>query len=424
MAGADPEADGSADADAAADAEADGATDPDAEAEALGVGAELANGPNGSETPRRGATRSTPSTTATMNSTPTATRTAICIAPMVAAARSGGVRALLGTGGHNAPMSPIAHAPPRWQVAAALGIVYVVWGSTYLGIAIMVQTLPPLVAAGIRYATAGLILLTLLTVWHRLRGNPLERPTRLHWRSAIIIGALLLLGGNGGVVLGEQLIATGIAALVVATTPIWMAVFEAFVAGQRPTRLAVAGLVAGIIGVAILVVPLEGSPPINPLGLALVAGAAISWSIGSVYSRQAVMPRSPFQGAGLEMLAGGAVMLLVGILRGELAAVNTASFSTDSLVALIYLILFGSLVAFTAYIWLLNHVSITVVSTTAYVNPIVAVALGVIVLSEPVTPRTMLAAVIIMGAVVAMVTGRPRAISEAEPSVEPEPKPA
>jgi drug/metabolite transporter (DMT)-like permease len=317
-----------------------------------------------------------------------------------------------------------ASAPPRWQVAAALGIVYVVWGSTYLGIAVMVQTLPPLVAAGIRYTAAGVILLALLIVWHRVRGNPLERPNRFHWRSAIIIGTLLLLGGNGGVVLGEQLIATGIAALVIATTPIWMAVFEAIVAGQRPGRLTIAGLGAGIIGVAILVVPLEGSPPINPLGLALVAGAAISWSIGSVYSRQAPMPRSPFQGAGLEMLAGGAVMLLVGVLRGELQDVDPANFSADSLIALGYLILFGSLVAFTAYIWLLNHVSISVVSTTAYVNPIVAVALGVIVLSEPVTPRTMLAAVIIIGAVVAMITGRPRAASEPEPSVEPERSPA
>lgn len=315
--------------------------------------------------------------------------------------------------------SPTA-APARWQVAVALGIVYVVWGSTYLGIAVMVQTLPPLVAAGVRYTSAGLILLTLLIVWHRLRGNRLERPSRLHWRSAIIVGALLLLGGNGGVVLGEQLIATGIAALVVATSPIWMAIFEAIVAGQRPSRLAIAGLGAGIIGVAILVVPLEGSPPLNPLGLGLVAGAAISWSIGSVYSRRIPMPKSPFQGAGLEMLCGGAVMLLVGVLRGELSDVDTASFSADSLIAVAYLIIFGSLVAFTAYIWLLNHVSISVISTTAYVNPIVAVALGIIVLHEPITPRTMLAAVIIMGAVVAMVTGRPRAVSEAEPVVEPE----
>jgi drug/metabolite transporter (DMT)-like permease len=321
-------------------------------------------------------------------------------------------------------MVPNASGAAGWKVAAALGIVYVVWGSTYLGIAVMVETLPPLVAAGVRYTTAGVILLAALIVWSRLRGGRLERPTRQHWRSALLIGSLLLVGGNGGVVLGEQLIATGIAALIIATTPIWMAIFEAVVAGRRPSRLAVAGLVAGLIGVAILVVPLEGSPPIDPLGLALVAGAAISWSIGSVYSRRIPMPSSPFQGAGLQMLAGGAVMLLIGLLRGELADVNPDAFSTESLIALAYLILFGSLVAFTAYFWLLSHVSISVISTTAYVNPIVAVALGVIVLSEPMTPRTWLAAAIIMGAVVAMVTGRPRTASQPEPAVEPKPNPA
>lgn len=295
-----------------------------------------------------------------------------------------------------------------------------VWGSTYLAIAVMVQTLPPLVAAGIRYAFAGVVLLAILVLWRRARGKSLERPSRLHWRSAIITGTLLLLGGNGGVVLGEQRIASGIAALIVATSPIWMAIFEALVAGERPSRLAMAGLLAGTTGVAILVVPLEGSEPIDPLGIALVAGAAISWSIGAIYARRAPLPRSPIQGAGLQMLAGGMVMLAVGLLSGELAAVDPADFSGDSLLALAYLVVFGSLIAFTAYIWLLNHVSVSVVSTSAYVNPIVAVALGAVILQEPMTPRTWLAAVIIIGAVVAMVTGRPRPASEPEPSVEPE----
>ena len=305
-------------------------------------------------------------------------------------------------------------------MGTALGIVYVVWGSTYLGIAIMVQTLPPLLAAGARYAFAGFVLLTILVLWSRVRGHPLERPSRRHWRSAIIIGTLLLLGGNGGVVLGEQRIASGIAALIVATSPIWMAIFEALVAGQRPSRLAVGGLVAGTTGVAILVVPLEGSAPIDPLGILLVAGAAISWSVGAIYARRAPLPHSPFQGAGLQMLAGGIVMLAVATARGELTTVDPSAFSMNSLLALAYLIVFGSLIAFTAYIWLLNHVSVSVVSTSAYVNPVVAVALGVVILSEPMAPRTLLAAVIIIGAVVAMVTGRPRPMSEPEPSVEPE----
>jgi drug/metabolite transporter (DMT)-like permease len=312
--------------------------------------------------------------------------------------------------------------PSAISVAAALGSVYIVWGSTYLAIAIMVETLPPLVAAGVRYASAGVILLIGLVVWARLRGEPFERPTRLHWRSAIVVGTLLLLGGNGGVVLGEQRIASGIAALIVATSPIWMAVFESLVARERPSGLAMAGLGAGTIGVGMLVAPVQGPEAIDPIGIALVAGAAISWSIGAVYAKRAPLPSSPFTGAGLQMLAGGAVMLAVGVLRGELADVDPAAFSTASLLAVAYLIIFGSLVAFTAYIWLLNHVPITVVSTSAYVNPVVAVALGAVVLSEPMTPRTWLAAIVIIGAVVAMVTGRPRTATEPEPCVEPEPE--
>jgi drug/metabolite transporter (DMT)-like permease len=315
-------------------------------------------------------------------------------------------------------------APARWQVATALGIVYLVWGSTYLGIAVMVRTLPPLLAAGVRYALAGTILVAGLIVWQRLRGQRLERPTRAQWGSVILIGGLLLLGGNGGVVLGEQLVASSVTALVIATSPIWMALFEAVVAGERPSRLAVFGLVAGIAGVAILVVPLGGSEQIDPLGLALIAGAAITWSIGAVYSRRIPMPSSPFHAAGLQMLSGGVLMLVAGTLRGELGSVDPAAFSTESLIALAYLIVFGSLIAYSCYIWLLNHVSIGVVSTSAYVNPIVAVALGVLILDEPMTPRTWLAAAIIIGAVVAMVSGRPRAVAEPEPSVEPEGRPA
>ena len=314
---------------------------------------------------------------------------------------------------------PRRSAPSQWAVAIALGIVYVVWGSTYLGIAIMIQTLPPLVAAGVRYSLSGTILLVLLVAWGRVRGERYERPSMLHWRSALIIGALLLLGGNGGVVLGEQYIPSGIAALIVATTPIWMNLFEALVAGHRPSGLAVAGLVAGITGVAILLLPVGGIEPLNPIGVALVAGAAITWSIGSIYSRRAPLPASPFIGAGQEMLAGGLVLLTVGVLSGELAGIDPAAFSTDSLLAVLYLILFGSLIAFTAYIWLLQNVAVSVVSTTAYVNPVVAVALGALVLGEPMTPRTWLAAVIIIGAVVAMVSGRPRDVSAPEPVAEP-----
>jgi drug/metabolite transporter (DMT)-like permease len=321
---------------------------------------------------------------------------------------------------HNAPVTrPDPRPTSPLAIAAALLIVYVVWGSTYLAIAVMIQTLPPLVAAGVRYATAGVLLLVGIGIWRRARRQPGERPSWLHWRSALIIGTLLLLGGNGGVVLAEQRIPSGIAALIVATSPIWMAILEVLVAGQRPSRLALAGLVAGAVGVGILVVPLEGVAALDPVGIGLVVGAAICWSLGSIYARRAPLPRSPFQGAGLEMVAGGTVMLGVGLLRGELSTVDPSTFSSASLLAVAYLIVFGSVVAFTAYIWLLHHASISVVSTYAYVNPVVAVALGAVVLSEPMTPRTWLASVIIIGAVVAMVSGRPRDVPEPEAAVEP-----
>lgn len=390
------------------DADSDGEGSAKGLAEADGLGAWLAKGPMPVSIPNRGKRMSSNKLSAATARIAMATRVRVTLSDGTPTSR------------HNAPMAlPRAEAPPSWKVAGALGIVYVVWGSTYLGIAVMVQTLPPLVAAGVRYSVAGLILLAILVGWNRLRGQHLERPNLLHWRSALIIGALLLLGGNGGVVLGEVLIPSGIAALIVATSPIWMVIFEALVVRERPSRLSVVGLVAGTIGVAILVVPLQGSEPIDPLGIAFVAGAAISWSIGSVYARRAPLPKSPFQEAGLQMLAGGAIMLAVGVLRGELEAVDPSSFSTASVLAVLYLIVFGSLVAFTAYIWLLNNISIGVVSTSAYVNPIVAVALGVVILGETLTPRTVLAAVIIIGAVIALVSGRPR-----EPIAEPETRPA
>ena len=311
-------------------------------------------------------------------------------------------------------------APNPWAVATALGIVYLVWGSTYLGIAVMVRTLPPLVAAGFRYALSGTILLIAIAVWRKVRGEPGLRLTRPQLRSVAIIGILLLLGGNGGVVLGEQHLASGIAALIIATTPIWMALFEAIAAGERPNNLAIAGLVAGTLGVAILVVPLEGSPPISLLGIALVGTAAITWSVGAIYARRAPLPHSSFEGAGYQMLLGGLVMFVVGVVTGELAEVDISTISAESVIALAYLIVFGSILAFPTYQWLIGHTPVAVVSTTAYVNPIVAVTLGVVILSEPMTPRMWLAAAIILGAVIAMVSGRPRAVSEPEPLAEPE----
>ena len=312
--------------------------------------------------------------------------------------------------------APSHPTPSTAAVAVALLIVYVVWGSTYLAIAYMIETMPPLLAAGARHAVAGLLMLGVLMAHARLRRRgESERPTAEHWRSAAIIGVLLLLGGNGGVVLSELLIPSGVAAVLVATLPIWLAVFEAILTRQRPSGLVIGGLVAGIVGVAVLLVPVQGIEGLNPVGVILVVGAALSWAVGSLYARRAPLPRSGFLATGMEMLAGGIACLLAGVLVGEVGRTNVAAFSVESVLALAYLIVFGSIVAFTAYTWLLAHVPVSTVGTYAYVNPIVAVVLGAIFLSEPITPRTLIAAAIIIGAVVAMVSGRPRAVAPPEP---------
>ena len=299
-------------------------------------------------------------------------------------------------------------------VAVALLIVYVVWGSTYFGIAVMIQTMPPLLAAGVRYGLAGTLMLGGLAAyafWHG-RGARAERPTAAHWRSAFIVGTLLLLGGNGGVVLSELYIPSGVSAVLVATVPIWLAVFDALVTRQRPSRLVVGGLLAGVIGVAVLVVPVEGLAQINPIGVLLVVGATISWAAGSLYARHAPLPRSGLLATGLEMLAGGFSLVVVGSALGEFGQLDVSAFSAESVAAFVYLVIFGSIVAFTAYTWLLAHAPVSTVATYAYVNPIVAVALGAIFLAEPITPRTLIAGAIILGAVVAMVSGRPRTAEE------------
>ncbi|MDQ6683264.1 MAG: EamA family transporter [Chloroflexota bacterium] len=305
-------------------------------------------------------------------------------------------------------------APPTAAVIFALGTVYVVWGSTYLGIAVMIRSLPPLLAAGVRYVVAGGLLLGFLWLRGRVRARrqgaaaQLEPITRRHWRSALIIGTLLLMGGNGFVVLSEQRIPSGIAAIMVATMPIWIAVMDGVVTGRRPSLLALGGLVAGIVGVAILIAPVKGIAGLDPLGIGLAAFAPMCWAAGSIYARGAVMPRSHFVGSAIEMVCGGAVLFGAGMLTGELAHANPATFGADSLAALAYLIVFGSILAFSAFAWLLANVPTSTVATYAYVNPIVAVALGALVLNEPITLRTLIASAVIIAAVVAMVSGRPR----------------
>jgi len=320
-------------------------------------------------------------------------------------------------------MTLAIHRPSTLAVAAALGTVYVVWGSTYLAIAYVVESLPPLLAAGARFTTAGLALIVFIVAqarWRAARGTArgpaLRWPRAIEWRTVIIVGTLLLLGGNGMVMLAEKTIPSGIAAVLIATTPIWLSVFDALLTRRMPSLLAIGGLLVGLIGVGILLLPSSGLDALDPLGIGMLVVAAISWACGSLYARHGPLPSNHLLGTGMEQLAGGLVLLAVGVGVGEIGSFDPAQVTAASLLGLAFLVVFGSLVAFTAYVWLLNHVAVTTVATYAYVNPVVAVALGFAFRGETLTLRSLLAAALIIGAVIAMVSGRPRDVEESGPS--------
>jgi drug/metabolite transporter (DMT)-like permease len=318
-------------------------------------------------------------------------------------------------------MTPSRPAASTLSVVLALGTVYIVWGSTYLAIAYVVETLPPFIAASARFLLAGGMLGAFLLAqdrWRRGRGaaGALPAPRLVEWRTALVVGGLLLLGGNGLVMVAEQTIPSGIAAVIIATVPIWMSVFDAVVTRRRPSMLAVGGLVVGLVGVGILLLPSEGFDALDPVGVGLLVLATVSWAAGSLYARHGPQPDNQLLGTSMQQLAGGAALLVAALGVGELGRLDLAAVSVESWLGLVYLVIFGSLLAFTAYVWLLNHVAVTTVATYAYVNPVVAVALGMLFRGEELTPRTLLAAALIIGAVVAMVSGRPRQAEEPGPS--------
>ena len=319
-------------------------------------------------------------------------------------------------------MTTTAHRPSTLAVAGALGTVYIVWGSTYLAIAYVVESMPPLLAAGARFLVAGLMLTTFLVArerWRRRRGIATEGlpwPSAIEWRTAFIVGALLLLGGNGMVMVAEKTIPSSIAAVMIAATPIWLSIFDAVLTHRMPSRLAIGGLLVGLAGVVILLMPSSGIDSFDPVGIGLLVLAEVCWASGSLYARRGPQPRSQLLGTGMEQLAGGLVLVAVGASLGEIGSFDPGSVTTASLLGLAFLVIFGSLLAFTAYRWLLNHVAVTTVATYAYVNPVVAVALGVALRGETLSARSLLAAALIIGAVVAMVSGRPREAEETGPS--------
>ncbi len=304
---------------------------------------------------------------------------------------------------------PLAASTAR--VALALVTLYLVWGSTYLGIRIMVGSIPPLLGSGIRFLAAGSILYVLAG----RRAGGLVVPGRAEWRDAAVIGAFLLVGGNGLLAIGETTVASGIAALIIATMPLWVAVIGRLFFGMRLAWLTAGGIAIGLAGVAVLVWPTGGVAGIDPRGALLVMGSPILWAIGSLYSRGARHTERPLLGVAMQMLWGGIFLTLLAIALGELAAFRPASLTTDSVVAAGYLILVGSLVGYSAYGWLLRVAPLPLISTYAYVNPIVAVLLGATFLGEPVTPRTLLAGVIIVAAVAVIVWARSRESAASAP---------
>ncbi len=311
-----------------------------------------------------------------------------------------------------------AKAPSRAALVAAFAAIYIIWGSTYLGIRFAVETLPPFLMAGARFLIAG----GLMYGWSRARGA--SRPDRRTWISAAIIGALLLLGGNGLVTWAEQTVPSGIAALLVASEPLWVVVLDWLrPRGRRPSVLNALGVGVGFGGVALLMGPgtISGADDINPWGAAAILLAAGSWAAGSLYARSAPRPESGAQMSGMQMLAGGLFLLLVAIAGGEFTQFSPDNVSLRSALAFGYLTVFGSLVAFSAYAWLVKHTTATRASTYAYVNPMVAVLLGWGLAGEPVNARTLVAGAIIVGAVVLISVTQPApspttAASEGKPA--------
>jgi drug/metabolite transporter (DMT)-like permease len=307
---------------------------------------------------------------------------------------------------------------------AAFFAVYVFWGSTYLAIKYAIETLPPFLMAGSRFLFAGSILL----VWARL-SKDYETPTRAQWRTSIIVGTLLLLGGNGGVVLAQHYIPSSLAALLVATEPLWIVILSwLWLHTGRPNWKVVLGLLVGFAGVGLLVTGrastgVETSGWGQWIGVIAVLIGAMSWATGSIYGLRGAAPKSSLLAAGMQMMGGSVSLLFVGIIRGEWGKFDPSGVSASSLFGLAYLIVFGSLIGFTAYSWLLKNTRPSMVATYAYVNPVIAVLLGWLIAGEAMTGQMLIGAAVVVGSVVLITsqnTKEPeREIAEVHESVGP-----
>lgn len=289
----------------------------------------------------------------------------------------------------------------------ALAAVYLFWGGTYLGMKVAIESMPPFLMAGFRFFAAGLVLYIL----SRLAGA--RRPAFREWRSAAIVGALLLLGGNGIVAWAEQRVSSSVASLIIAAVPVWMLLFGWFgTNGKRPGAGVIAGIVLGFLGIAVLVLqPGQGRDAdigFDIIGIAALLAASLSWAAGSMYSRSARLPGSPLMSTAAQMLTGGVLLIVFSYFTGDGGALEPAEITARSYLAFGYLVVFGSIVGYTAYIWLLKNAEPSLVSTYAFVNPIVAVLLGWLLAGEQLTAGTWMAAVIIITAVVIVTVFRSR----------------
>ncbi len=292
--------------------------------------------------------------------------------------------------------------PSRTALVVAFATIYLVWGSTYLGIRVAVETLPPFLMAGVRFVLAGSLLIGWLAF---TRG---WRATARQWRDNAVIGSFLLLGGNGLICRAEQYVPSGLTALLIGSQPLMMVLTEwLWRGGQRPRPVTWAGLLLGLGGVAWLAAPWRdpAAGGLNRAGVAAVLGGCVFWAIGSIYGRRVRAPAEPLAASAMQMLCGGGAALVVALASGEFAGASSAVFSLRSGLAFGYLVAVGSLVGFSTFVWLMKHSTPARVSTYAYVNPLVAVLLGWLILGEPVTGRVLAAAAVIVASV-AIITSR------------------
>ncbi len=298
----------------------------------------------------------------------------------------------------------------RLRVWIALGTIYVVWGSTFLAIAVVVRDLPPFLSMALRHLVAG----ALLFGWVMVRRREREALGWRQWRAAFVFGGALFLVGHGGLAWAQQDVPSGIAALLVGTIPLWFAILARIFMGERLGGRAFAGLILGFAGLALLVDP-SGEEGAKPIGALVIVLGALGWSAGSIYSQRSALPKDTLLGAAMGMLAGGVLLSVFSAGRGEW---NDATFTTDALLATAYMVVVGSLIGFSAYVWLLKTVPASTVSTYAYVNPVIAVLLGWAFNDEVITGRTLVAGAAIVVGVALMVSRS----TEKEPAPDPEPK--